>query len=225
MAEAVPALYDRGFYNIGVRPTVEDRGVGGSVFGLPLSFARQAKLRAAGRAAPDTFLVDPAAFRARPGDAVAAGERDAVDGAFKVPTLRNVELTGPYFHNGGQATLEQVIDFYDRGGDRRVQGGRDTTALPGGASNLDPGLSPLGLTIEERASLVAFLRALTDERVRYERAPFDHPELTVPDGAEVDGQGHPLVAARGRPRERLRVLPAVGAAGSSTPLRPFTPAP
>jgi cytochrome c peroxidase len=37
---------------------------------------------------------------------VVSDERDAVDGAFKAPTLRNVELTGPYFHNGGQATLE-----------------------------------------------------------------------------------------------------------------------
>ena len=33
---------------------------------------------------------------------------------FKSPSLRNVELTGPYFHDGGQATLEQVVDFYGR---------------------------------------------------------------------------------------------------------------
>ena len=39
-----------------------------------------------------------------------------VNGAFKVPTLRNVELTGPFMHNGGMATLEQVIEFYARGG-------------------------------------------------------------------------------------------------------------
>ena len=37
----------------------------------------------------------------------------------KCHALRNVELTGPYFHNGGQATLEQVIQFYNRGGDRK----------------------------------------------------------------------------------------------------------
>ena len=40
-----------------------------------------------------------------------------VDGAFKIPGLRNVELTGPFFHNGGQATLQQVIEFYARIGD------------------------------------------------------------------------------------------------------------
>ena len=44
-------------------------------------------------------------------------ERLAVMGAFKTPTLRNVALTPPYFHNGGQATLQQVMAFYNRGGD------------------------------------------------------------------------------------------------------------
>ena len=43
--------------------------------------------------------------------------RVAVEGAFKVPTVRNTELTGPFFHNGGQATLEQVALFYNRGAD------------------------------------------------------------------------------------------------------------
>ena len=44
--------------------------------------------------------------------------RRSVDGnRSKFPTLRNVELTGPFFHNGGQATLEQVVEFYNRGGD------------------------------------------------------------------------------------------------------------
>jgi hypothetical protein len=39
------------------------------------------------------------------------------NGSFKAPQLRNVELTGPYFHNGGKLTLRQVVDFYARGGD------------------------------------------------------------------------------------------------------------
>ena len=39
------------------------------------------------------------------------------DGAFKAPPLRNVELTGPYFHTGSYLTLRQVVDFYVRGGD------------------------------------------------------------------------------------------------------------
>ncbi|MBI4266770.1 MAG: hypothetical protein HY668_00170 [Chloroflexi bacterium] len=40
-----------------------------------------------------------------------------VDGAFKVPILRNVELTGPYMHNGGMQNLRQVMEFYRRNGD------------------------------------------------------------------------------------------------------------
>ena len=76
---------------------------------------------------------------------------------FKTPQLRNVELTGPYFHNGKYATLRQVVDFYDRGGD-----------VP------NHSIEPLGLTEPEKNALVDFLIALTDERVRFQRAPFDH---------------------------------------------------
>ena len=59
----------------------------------------------------------------------------AADGTFKIPGLRNVELTAPYFHNGGEATLTDVVDFYARGGN---QGGatnpiktRDGTVVTG----------------------------------------------------------------------------------------------
>ena len=54
-------------------------------------------------------------------------ERVAVDGTFKTPGLRNVALTAPYFHNGGQATLAQVVEFYDRGGDFRLQNALTST--------------------------------------------------------------------------------------------------
>ncbi|MFX8565907.1 hypothetical protein ABTL91_20450, partial [Acinetobacter baumannii] len=50
-------------------------------------------------------------------------QRDAVDGAFKTPSLRNAALTPPYFHNGGTSTLKDVIRFYNRGGDRRALDG------------------------------------------------------------------------------------------------------
>jgi cytochrome c peroxidase len=68
-------------------------------------------------------------------------------GAFKVPTLRNVERTAPYMHDGSLARLEDVVDYYDRGGN----------ANPG----LDADLHPLHLTAEEKRSLVAFLRTLS----------------------------------------------------------------
>ena len=77
--------------------------------------------------------------------------------------MRNVEFTGPYFHNGGQATLEQVVEFYNRGSD-----------FPAGG--LGPDIRRLNLNANERGSIVAFMKALTDDRVKFQRAPFDHPE-------------------------------------------------
>ncbi|HMF97274.1 MAG TPA: cytochrome c peroxidase [Vicinamibacterales bacterium] len=123
------------------------------------------------------------------GDVVQTGQ-----GRFKVPTLRNVELLGPYYHNGGQATLRQVIDFYNRGGD-----------FPDG--NTDSQIRPLGLSEAQKHSLVSFLLSLTDDRVRYQQAPFDHPALCLP-GATGDG-----VAGS--------CLVAIGAAGSATPIGTF----
>ncbi|MCI0636471.1 MAG: conjugal transfer protein, partial [Actinobacteria bacterium] len=80
---------------------------------------------------------------------------DGTMAAFKVPSLRNVELTGPYMHNGGMVTLEEVLQFYNRGGNVSSHG-KDAQFLFGvGAS--DPML----------ADVVAFLKALTDERVRW----------------------------------------------------------
>src|SRR5262249_1451984 len=99
-----------------------------------------------------------------------------VDGAFKAPSLRNVELTAPYFHNGGMATLEQVLEFYNRGGNFHELN----------IQNLDAAILTLGLSAEEKAAVAAFLNALTDDRVRFEIAPFDHPQLFVPDGQPGD---------------------------------------
>jgi hypothetical protein len=91
--------------------------------------------------------------------------------------LRNVELTGPYFHNGGQATLMQVVDFYTRGGDFHERN----------MANLDADIDRLeGMNEYGKNRLVDFLLALTDDRVRYEKAPFDHPELYVPNGSPGD---------------------------------------
>ena len=72
--------------------------------------------------------------------------------AYKTPSLRNVALTAPYMHDGSIATLEAVIEFYDRGGSDNPE--------------KSPLLVPLGLTAEERGALAAFLRALTGSRVQ-----------------------------------------------------------
>ncbi|HEY9229558.1 MAG TPA: cytochrome c peroxidase, partial [Gemmatimonadaceae bacterium] len=73
--------------------------------------------------------------------------------AFKVPGLRNVALTAPYMHNGVFTTLDQVVDFYDRGGAAGL--GLD---LP----NQTLSSAKLKLSAEEKSDLVAFLRSLTD---------------------------------------------------------------
>jgi len=185
------AVYDNGFYNIGVRPNAEDLGVGADGPFGPLSMTR----RKQNGETLGTSSEEGVTF-------VGRGERIAVDGAFKTPTLRNIELTGPYFHNGGSATLEQVVEFYARGTDFGSDNRRD----------LDPDVGGFPLSGTDKADLVAFLKTLTDPRVRHEAAPFDHPELPLKVGHLGDetflvndglGQGVP----------DIRVLPATGAAG------------
>jgi cytochrome c peroxidase len=72
--------------------------------------------------------------------------------AYRTPTLRNVALTGPYMHDGSIATLEDVVELYDRGGIDNPQ--------------KDPLLKPLGLSPTEKQSLAAFLRSLTGDNVQ-----------------------------------------------------------
>jgi hypothetical protein len=148
---------------------------------------------------------------------VGQGERVAADGAFKTPGLRNVELTAPYMHNGGQGTLMQVIDFYNRGGDRTGTTARDSTGFGPNGSNLDTDVASLGLTAGEKADLVAFLLALTDERVRHRGAPFDHPQLFVPNGHPWDRRDPGKVAVNpgtGNAADDLVEIPAVGRTGA-----------
>ena len=126
-------------------------------------------------------------------------ERVAVDGAFKTPSTRNVELTAPFFHNGGVATLTQLVDFYNRGGDFASQN----------KDNLDPDIQMLKLSDDDKRYLVAFLLALTDERVKFDKAPFDHPSLDIPNG----GAGAFTYANGYRAFDERVVLPAVGPLG------------
>jgi cytochrome c peroxidase len=212
------AVYDAGWYNIGVRPTAENPGVDGTdPFGNSLSWTRLFQsmpnpgiVKVAGGglgcassppAAPSTSpfageVLNPATGLPLLSGPLTAFEGSDVAGSFKTSSLRNVELTGPYFHNGGKATLLQSIEFYDDGGDFQN-------------ATLSPLIRPLGMTQQQREDLVAFLLALTDERVRWQRAPFDHPQLFVPEGDSPAGA------------DVLREIPAVGAAGSQTPLQRF----
>ncbi|MBZ5725383.1 MAG: hypothetical protein LAP87_10325 [Acidobacteriia bacterium] len=222
MGDGTAGLYDSGFYNIGVRPTVEDIGAGGTdPFGNPLSWSRQAKAASVGTGPvtdlanilPDGFNVFTCNFEVDPCSPITGSFRDAVDGSFKVPTLRNVELTGPYFHNGGQATLEQVVDFYNRGGDATGPDGSNTTGYGPNPTNRAAFIGPLHLSDTDKANLVAFLKALTDDRVRWEKAPFDHPSVQIPNGHPFDETQVLQDGSSGQAVDSLMLIPAVGAQG------------
>lgn len=224
MGDGNLANYDIGFYNIGVTPTAADFGRGGSdPFGLPLSFTRQFLDKSSMPFAAD-FIAQPGCITTPlsnppricpPFTDPPLVTRAAVNGAFKTPGLRNVELTGPYFHNGSMLTLREVIDFYVRGGNFHDENLVD----------LDPfidGIPALKNNEADRAALIDFMLALTDERVRWERAPFDHPQLLIPNGHQQKIEGDPR-----RTRvlaDNLIELPAVGRTGRTQaqgPLKPF----
>jgi cytochrome c peroxidase len=197
--------YDQGVYNLGVRPFGEDIGIGGKdPFGNPLAFIRLLT------SPPDTIpskelLTVPVPSIANP--PIAVGERTVTTGAFKVPTLRNLALTAPYFHNGGQATIRQVVEFYNRGGDFREHN----------AEFIDFEIGKLGLTARQIDDLVDFLTgALTDPRVVRQSAPFDHPQLFVPNGHALRG-GQPVAYDDGTAKDVMLEIPAVGRNGGPLP--------
>src|SRR5688572_7868727 len=142
-------IIDRGFNNIGVRPTADDVGVGGKDLIGELSFTRQ------------TFPDQPPAKFDK--DA-AVTKGFAVQGAFKIPSLRNVALTAPYFHNGDAATLRDVLELYKRGGNVFPIHTFDVSPFNPLQQTL---VEPLGVPVpaiseEEILALLAFMNALTD---------------------------------------------------------------
>ncbi|HEY6122404.1 MAG TPA: cytochrome c peroxidase [Pyrinomonadaceae bacterium] len=184
-------IIDKGFNNIGLRPTEDDLGVGASDEFGPLSLTR----RLFPGAPPATF------------DGAAVTKGFGVHGAFKVPSLRNVALTAPYFHNGDVLTLREVVELYSRGGNVAPIRALDGTLI-----------EPLGvpsLTSEEIEAIVAFLEALTDERVLYQMAPFDHPQIFVANGHPGNSNSTIDANGDGLADDIMIEIPAVGAGGGN----------
>ena len=234
---------DRGFFNTSVVPNNYDAGLGGvDPWGNPLSYAEQYinSIKPKPKKFIDNFIVSacdftnpfisdfkpseliasqdkigcaslPKSYVTRPKQLVVQNELASADqgrlstlaeGAFKVPMLRDIELTGPYMHNGGMKSLEEVVEFYNRGGN--VYNRRHAATL----------VFPQGFNQEDKDALVAFLKTLTDERVRWEKAPFDHPSIQVSNGHKNSGSG-------GLMDDKVLQIPAVGKNGLSEPLKSF----
>jgi cytochrome c peroxidase len=88
--------------------------------------------------------------------------RDADWGAFKTPTLRDIANTAPYMHDGSLKTLEEVVEYYDKGGTPN--------------KNLDEKIVPLKLTAQDKADLVEFMKSLSGEGWQHLTAPKQFPQ-------------------------------------------------
>ena len=232
------AYFDFGMRNLGHRPSNDDIGRDGTAPDLPpfrnpldgnkplpLAYTNLAKLKKAGKLPADVAFyvpdLDPTAAVVPIPPILAnppVGDKSVTKGNFKVPNLRNGMFTGPYFHDGTYSTLRQVVQFYARGGNFPATNFNELALGIIAFPELQV-LPPPAKTPEENAAaeekiqaLVAFMaHGLTDKRVVYQKAPFDHPQLFVPNGTP------PL-----RPSaDEFIEVPPVGKYGQTTPIATF----
>jgi len=139
--EVVPTFTDNKYHNIGVGAKQRD-------FSALAREAQNAMQKG------DPKIVDELALKPHFSELgrflITKEQKDM--GAFKTPGLRNVELTAPYMHDGSEATLLDVINFYDRGGENNPF--------------LDGGIRPLGLNDQQKADLVELLKAFTSDDLK-----------------------------------------------------------
>jgi cytochrome c peroxidase len=148
---ALPTFTDNKYHNIGVAAQQEDF----------VALAREAqKVLRTG----DQKQLDELALRPRFSELgrflVTKEQKDI--GAFKTPGLRNIELTAPYMHDGSEATLADVINFYDKGGLNNPF--------------LDGGIRPLNLTEPEKTDLIELMKTFTSDDLKR----FDSMAALVP---------------------------------------------
>lgn len=207
VADGTQVIYDNGFNNTAVRPTTEDIGRGGTApftnpltgQPYPLSYSRLGELQAQAKLPYATPIMPQHLPPTFPVNA---------NGAIKVPGLRNVELTTPYFHDGSTRSLDDVLDLYIRGGNFPTQNFHDLDPdIAGGLSSV------LNDQVQEHA-VIEFMKSLTDPRVAAESAPFDHPELFIPEG---DPEVLRHIPARNM--YGTAILPAVAVNAVNTPTR------
>ncbi|MCK8501899.1 cytochrome-c peroxidase [Myxococcus fulvus] len=138
-----PSLTDELFHNVGL----QDKGPGAGGQWAVLQSLLDWEFNAAGRHSDDRGGADArrlATLRTQ-------AKQEELEGAFRTPSLRNVALTAPYMHTGAQATLEEVVDFYNEGGDPDgTFTGKRTVSIVA-----------LDLTDAEKRALVELLKSLT----------------------------------------------------------------
>jgi len=211
--DRAPRLYDSGYYNIGVtsdRPAGLqsglsaqqqscvrfDPGVGG-VVELDLrseSDALQSVAGTFGQGLPLPLLTRgsglPFSLARRRAD-----RWSVVQGAFRTPGLRNIALTGPYFHAAFKAdgreqkfaTLQDVLDHYV--GPYNESGRENTDLHPALRADVETGIRETAIPSSQQADVLRFLESLTDPRVVNREAPFDHPTLEIPLTSAVTPDG------------------------------------
>jgi len=146
--EQTQALFtDNRFHNIGVG----FKNIQGRVGEIAGEFI---KAKNAGADVDKTVLSDPDASEL---GRFAVSEDINTVGAFKTATLRNIELTAPYMHDGSQKTLEDMVNFYNNGG--RVNADDPFSPF------LSGGIRPLNLSEQQKSDLVEFLKALTSPSI------------------------------------------------------------
>ena len=137
----VPTFTDNKYHNIGVGAKQRD-------------FSTLAREAQAAQQKGDPQIIDELALKPHFSELgrflITKEQKDM--GAFKTPGLRNIELTAPYMHDGSEATLLDVINFYDRGGENNPF--------------LDGGIRPLNLTDQEKNDLVELMKAFTSDDLK-----------------------------------------------------------
>jgi cytochrome c peroxidase len=205
-ADLAPRFYDSGFYNIGVTPDHPllkkfHPGVAGEIRmdmgnqdGALLSIVQRF-----GQGLVSDLLLDRKPYVTH---SLARRHNDRfsnVVGSFKTSTMRNIAITGPYFHNGKTPTLSMVLEHY-HDPSNNVKSGPVGTPDDNDVflrnKNLHPAVTPVDGEPAEtdvpdslRPGLIEFLNSLTDHRVLKGEAPFDHPSLKVPILNTVDKNG------------------------------------